>query len=641
MPPRASIFLRQLGCLILLPLALLVVSCSAHSQDTRAPLVQSLAWKIDTSGQATLADMQAANDWQTFDGMENWGFGDAPIWVRYTLRAALPHETEPWIVRIQPAFLENLTLYDPVSQRVLQSGLNFSGERQALDSLNFTFEVAAMPKARDIYLRLQSKRSRLIHTNVVPLRDAVAQNQLMGWFIGFLISIAVVFALLSSVQWVMTREPVMGAFALKQWIATLWALSNVGFMRIVFGGFASLECLNIFNFQVRMWTVAGTMWFFLVLIKDYQPSQIWWRTSLTWIGFVLLLPFLQFANLTILMGVLSNVGAIVGLLLIWLTFLSSPSVLHTKPPLPRLFLVIYLFFYLLINTPTLLTYLDLIPMYPVIWQANLSHIFLDGLVMFQLLQLRARNVSAQAQHMVEQNQAIAIQLDRVQQSMLLEKQRRHEQSQFLHMLMHELKTPLSIVSLALGMRQNREENMVHAGRAVQDMKVIIDRCILADQTGEPTLPQHRQHIGVDHLLHQLVQTMPLLSARVQWVVPGTVPLIKTDEQFLKIILVNLLENATHYSDPLTPVSVTLSPTPLGGQAGLSVRISNTPGLAGWPDTQQVFSKYYRASGAQRESGSGLGLFLSRQLAHSLGGMLTYAPSLQHVEFDLWLPLLPA
>ncbi len=641
MPYRAFVFVCQLGRLGMLTLALLLSSGSAHSQNTSAALVRSLAWKIDASSQATLADIQATSDWQTFDGMENWGFGEAPIWVRYTLRAALPHETGPWIVRIQPAFLENLTLYDPVSQRVLHSGLNFSGEKQALDSLNFTFEVAALPQERDIYLRLQSQRSRLIHTDVVPLRDALAKNQSTGWLIGFLISIAAVFALLASVQWMVTREPVMGAFALKQWIATLWALSNVGFLRTMFGDHPSLEFFNLLNFFVRMWTVAATVWFFVMLMQEYHPPKIWRRANLACIAFVLLLPFLKFADLTILMGVLSNVGAIVGLLLIWLTSLASSSVLHPKPPLPQRFLAIYLFFYLLLITPALLIHLDLIPMYPVLWQSNLSHIFLDGLIMFQLLQLRARNLSAQAQHMVEQNQTIAMQLDRAQQSMVLEQQRRHEQSQFLHMLMHELKTPLSIVSLALGTRHNREENIAHAGRAVQDMKAIIDRCILADQTGEPTLPQHRQDIALDHLLHQLVQTMPLLSTRVDWVVPDHVPLMQTDEQLLKIILVNLLENAAHYSDPLTPVRITLCASPLGAQAGLRVRIANTPGLAGWPDAQQVFSKYYRANGAQRESGSGLGLFLSRQLAHSLGGTLTYAPTLQHVEFDLWIPLSPA
>jgi signal transduction histidine kinase len=112
----------------------------------------------------------------------------------------------------------------------------------------------------------------------------------------------------------------------------------------------------------------------------------------------------------------------------------------------------------------------------------------------------------------------------------------------------------------------------------------------------------------------------------------------TDPQLLQIIVTNLLTNAAHYSDPLTPIGVTLNPSSRDEQPGLELRVSNTPGMAGWPDAEQVFSKYYRASGAQRESGTGLGLFLSRELAHSLGGTLVYAPSPQHVEFVLWIPL---
>lgn len=71
-----------------------------------------------------------------------------------------------------------------------------------------------------------------------------------------------------------------------------------------------------------------------------------------------------------------------------------------------------------------------------------------------------------------------------------------------------------------------------------------------------------------------------------------------------------------------------------------MRVRNTPGLAGWPDEARLFEKYYRSTGAQRDSGSGLGLFLSRQLAQSLGGSLDYTPGPHHVEFTLWIPLSP-
>ena len=225
--------------------------------------------------------------------------------------------------------------------------------------------------------------------------------------------------------------------------------------------------------------------------------------------------------------------------------------------------------------------------------------------------------------------------------MALEQRRRQEQSQFLHMLMHELKTPLTVVSLALGTQNHRKENLEHASRAIQDMKAIIDRCVQADQLGQLTLSQHRQTLDIFELVQQKAQDSPLWRQRLRIQMPGQLPRMQTDLQLLQIILNNLLDNAHRYSDPLTEVTLQLQQAQHEGQDGLSVRVRNTPGVAGWPDEHMLFSKYYRTTGAQRESGSGLGLFLSRQLAQSLGGTLDYTPTTQLVEFTLWIPLSPA
>jgi K+-sensing histidine kinase KdpD len=200
---------------------------------------------------------------------------------------------------------------------------------------------------------------------------------------------------------------------------------------------------------------------------------------------------------------------------------------------------------------------------------------------------------------------------------------------------------LSIISLALGNRNKREENLAHASHAVQDMKAIIDRCVTADQVGGLSLTQQRKTVDVVQLIRQQASTMPLLESRLHLMTANELPMLQTDEQLLQIILTNLLDNAAHYSDPLMPVIVELTQQKQAHQAGLCARVRNVPGLAGWPDAEQIFSKYYRASGAQRESGSGLGLYLSRQLAKSLRGSLTYEPHSQYVEFVLWIPLHPA
>jgi signal transduction histidine kinase len=125
---------------------------------------------------------------------------------------------------------------------------------------------------------------------------------------------------------------------------------------------------------------------------------------------------------------------------------------------------------------------------------------------------------------------------------------------------------------------------------------------------------------------QLIHTTPLL--------------LKSDQQLLFIVISNLLENACKYSAPETPIRVEALPaTPTTPQ--LQLVISNTVGRAGWPDKDKLFSKYYRTPGAQRQAGTGLGLFLVRNLLLKLGGQVYFAPQGEEVRFVVLLPSVDA
>jgi hypothetical protein len=106
---------------------------------------------MDNSGRATLEDVKTTQDWEIFHSIKNWGFGPSPVWVRYTLRAAMPNEIEPWIVSVRPAFQEQLTLHDPASQLQLKAGLYKQNNDDALGTLHFTFQIPALPYERDVY----------------------------------------------------------------------------------------------------------------------------------------------------------------------------------------------------------------------------------------------------------------------------------------------------------------------------------------------------------------------------------------------------------------------------------------------------------------------------------------------------------
>ena len=117
--------------------------------------------------------------------------------------------------------------------------------------------------------------------------------------------------------------------------------------------------------------------------------------------------------------------------------------------------------------------------------------------------------------------------------------------------------------------------------------------------------------------------------------PGLPPAL-VDPCMLAVILNNLLENALRYSPRDTPVSVSLSRETHPQGALQRISVSNRPAAGPLPDAGRIFQKYYRGEAAQRSSGSGLGLYLSRLLARRLGGDLSYGCDGQFISFTLVL-----
>jgi signal transduction histidine kinase len=103
-------------------------------------------------------------------------------------------------------------------------------------------------------------------------------------------------------------------------------------------------------------------------------------------------------------------------------------------------------------------------------------------------------------------------------------------------------------------------------------------------------------------------------------------LVWADELRLKQVLHNLLANAMRYSPPHTPIRVTATREQPAGM--VLVRVIDR-GLGIPADKQEaIFDKYMRLErdlyGAVR--GSGLGLFITRQLVEAMGGTITVQSS---------------
>lgn len=212
-----------------------------------------------------------------------------------------------------------------------------------------------------------------------------------------------------------------------------------------------------------------------------------------------------------------------------------------------------------------------------------------------------------------------------------ERQESENHRQFINMLTHEIKTPLGIALISSGALKSDSPYMIRLQRALNDINAVVERTRMSDLVEYQRLQPHFEPTAPRELLFECIESS-VAPERLK-VFAGETPEVRTDSGLLAIVINNLLDNALKYSPPESFVEVRLE----AGADGVLLRVTNEVGPAGVPDADLLFSKYYRAPAAHSKSGSGLGLYLSRQLAELSGAQLQYCAKPGAVEFTLCLP----
>ena len=117
------------------------------------------------------------------------------------------------------------------------------------------------------------------------------------------------------------------------------------------------------------------------------------------------------------------------------------------------------------------------------------------------------------------------------------------------------------------------------------------------------------------------------------------PVLQSDEGKLNQILTNLVDNATKYSGDGAPIKVTAR------VEGKGINVSVTDGGPGIPAEAQekIFDRFYQVdqTSTRQRGGTGLGLYICRRLAESVGGRLWLEGSSSNGStFSLWVPFAP-
>jgi signal transduction histidine kinase len=213
----------------------------------------------------------------------------------------------------------------------------------------------------------------------------------------------------------------------------------------------------------------------------------------------------------------------------------------------------------------------------------------------------------------------------------LERRLDEAKSEFVATVSHELRTPMTAV-LGAAKTLMRDDIAISPDRRRQLLEMIgaqgtrltkiAEDLLIASRLDRDELRLERDHVDVADLVRTAVEHMreyvpDSISLTARTDSNGTAAL--GDRHRIEQVLVNLIDNAVKYSPAGGEVSVSTAAVPHG------VRVEVRDNGIGIPAAEQasVFEKFYRGSleGEQVRAGTGLGLYICRELVQRMGGTI--------------------
>ena len=215
----------------------------------------------------------------------------------------------------------------------------------------------------------------------------------------------------------------------------------------------------------------------------------------------------------------------------------------------------------------------------------------------------------------------------------LTEERRLEQmrSDFVATVSHELRTPLASIHgavLTISKRGHELEPALYDRllsivlEQSERLSALVEQILLAAQLDSGGLQVVRERFDAAHLARDVIETsrtrLPA-ELEVELAAPSELPSVFGDSFRTRHVLSNLLDNAIKYSPAGGRINVIVSPA--AGRLRFTVR---DEGL-GIPRREQerIFEKFYRLDAPMTRGvgGSGLGLYICRELVGRMGGRI--------------------
>ncbi|MCB4812424.1 hypothetical protein LG204_13990 [Methylovorus menthalis] len=585
-----------------------IVCMLSVSLANATDLIAQREYLRDAAGTLTVQEVSQL-DFESATPILTKGYSHAAHWLRITV---LPSKEKNIELRIRPTYLDEITLYYPDPRNPALwikrvTGDKYSYENRDRNASSLGFIVPASSEIKTYYLRLQTSSSALLHVQALPPAEArisdLRQDIFMMIYLGFMLWIT----FWAVEDFVRRPDRLTGFFIIYQVVYFSYALAITGHIAPFIPSYLAWINDSITSFLV-LTNVFVSILFYYGLFALYSPPKILLRPLIVLcIFFPLAVYGLMHGYATEVLRANAQVVLIAAVLFISLAYAATKDATPSRITLR-----------VICSLQTISLILSMFPLLGWVsateWNlsATLIHGLISALLMYFILHKRSTAITKTAK------QAKAS-LQLAEQALMFERQKRDEQSYFMAMITHELKTPLSVIRMSLDAMQVKNPLKKYTDQAVLDVSNIIDSCAQIDKLDGNSIPVSKRSCNVGLIMGELRQELGYKD-RVK-ILAEDVEEIRTDRFLLRVVFKNLLENAVRYSPTNSLVNVRISWKRDIQPKHICVTVENEMLASNTPEIDKVFDKYYRAPGAKRYTGFGLGLYISRTIVSLLGGEL--------------------
>lgn len=203
-------------------------------------------------------------------------------------------------------------------------------------------------------------------------------------------------------------------------------------------------------------------------------------------------------------------------------------------------------------------------------------------------------------------------------------------SEFLAVSSHQLRTPLSIIRGMLSMVNNndvkgkmKKDFILRAYNAASDLNRTVNDILASSDLETQNIEFKKDNINLNYILSEIVLDFRtrLLEKNIELdFKPPKEDIFIIGDNKVKDVFMNLLDNAICYSPNGSKIKITL----LNEDDNVKVIIKDNGMGVTKKEKDNIFTKFYRGSDVKKQcpSGTGLGLFIVKQIVNAHNGTIT-------------------